>query len=660
MTDAADEDDAVVVAALPALVPALVRVLLSGGPDAAHAALGALASAAATGGPAFAPHAPSALPPISRFMQCGPDAGEKALSLRARATEAAGIVAATLGRDGAAPLLQEMVPVMLAGLAIDDSELREYTHGALANVATLVGPGVAPLLPQIVPAALASLDADDGGVSDSDGGEDGDASASAGSRPATAGAVSASLGGDGTDDDSDLNSDTDSDALAVRTGVLDEKVAAAHALGAYAAAAGPAFAPYADAALAGLRRAARHFHDDLREAAYGAVGEVARAGAAAAGPPTAAGAAVPPAAAAVAAATLPLLSSAIERDPDAGAAAAAAAAAAEAVDALGAATAPHARALADAATAVLAGGARSQAVDPSSSGSDAGGAADGDDDDDAGEAEELLVGAAADLLPALARALGADAYAPTFAATHADALLGRLRASQPPDVRAAAAGALADVCLALGARAADAAARAAPSLVRELRSHAPVCRRNAAYAVGAAAGCAPDAYAPHARAALEALGALAAHNGRGPGAEADPGARDNAAGALARLALALPPGAVPVGAVVAGLLPLLRPEGPGLDGDPGEAEPVVRLLAAVAGAPPGTAGAAEPHAGRCAAALAAAAADGDAPAGVRVAAARGLAAAAAARPDMAAALVAALPEGVKAELEVLVAHGGGG
>ena len=90
----------------------------------------------------------------------------------------------------------------LQGLDAGDSELREYTHGALSNIAALVGPGVAPLLPRVVPAAAASLAADDGGAapdSDADGSEaDGDESI-------------------GESDGSDAESD-DSDALAVRTG----------------------------------------------------------------------------------------------------------------------------------------------------------------------------------------------------------------------------------------------------------------------------------------------------------------------------------------------------------------------------------------------------------------------------------------------------------
>ena len=53
--------------------------------------------------------------------------------------------------------------------------------------------------------------------------------------------------------------------------------------------------------------------------------------------------------------------------------------------------------------------------------------------------ENLLV-AVGDALPALAAALGPDAYAPIFAQQHAEALFKWLRGSQPDSVRAAGTG----------------------------------------------------------------------------------------------------------------------------------------------------------------------------------------------------------------------------
>ena len=57
-----------------------------------------------------------------------------------------------------------------------------------------------------------------------------------------------------------------------------------------------------------------------------------------------------------------------------------------------------------------------------------------------GEDESLVV-AACEAMPILAHAMGVEAYAPVFAAQHAESLLRFLRASQPLDVRSAAVGA---------------------------------------------------------------------------------------------------------------------------------------------------------------------------------------------------------------------------
>ena len=45
---------------------------------------------------------------------------------------------------------------MVQGLQIEDSELREYTHGMLGSIADKLGKDFAPFLPHAVEAAFAS------------------------------------------------------------------------------------------------------------------------------------------------------------------------------------------------------------------------------------------------------------------------------------------------------------------------------------------------------------------------------------------------------------------------------------------------------------------------------------------------------------------------
>lgn len=73
---------------------------------------------------------------------------------------------------------------------------------------------------------------------------------------------------------------------------------------------------------------------------------------------------------------------------------------------------------------------------------------DGDEDEEgrggAAAQEELLI-AVADLLPAMAAAAGPGLYAPVFGSLHLPAMLERLKPQQPDDVRSVVVGALAEV-----------------------------------------------------------------------------------------------------------------------------------------------------------------------------------------------------------------------
>jgi hypothetical protein len=96
---------------------------------------------------------------------------------------------------------------------------------------------------------------------------------------------------------------------------------------------------------------------------------------------------------------------------------------------------------------------------------------DGDlDEEDLSAMDEDLLAAAADLLPALAASMGPAAYAPVFAASHAEPLLGRLKPQQPLGLRAIAAGATAEVAEVLGVHMGGVVAQALPLLLRELQA----------------------------------------------------------------------------------------------------------------------------------------------------------------------------------------------
>ena len=454
---------------------AVLGAALSAPAGGAHKeALGCLASVVAAAGKGFQPYAATALPVLQHFMQ---QAAPDALPVRCKAIECAGMLAESLGPGDpvVGPAIPGIVEAVLAGFAsADSSELRDYSHLALANLAAALKEGFAPFVPRAVALAIASCEQADGDVV---GGAAGGGGGGGGDD-----AASEDLGSDDSDDAGDGDDDEEEEGAGgrgfrVRTGVVDEKVAATHAVGAYADAAPAATAAHVDALSALLRAGAQHLHEEVRAAAHEALPKLVLAvhkTAAAGGDPQAAAAAR-----AMAGGAAALLLEPLDTDPDKPAVTAAVAALATLLEALGGAAfePQQLEQIAAAAAAVLKGEAACQQDfydddddedDDSSRGGGGGGNA-GADEDDGGEEDEDLISAAADLLPALAAAAGAQAYASVFLGVHLAPLLARLRPQQAPGVRGVAAGALAEVFEKLGALAAPAAEQALPLLVRELR-----------------------------------------------------------------------------------------------------------------------------------------------------------------------------------------------
>ena len=186
--------------------------------------------------------------------------------------------------------------------------------------------------------------------------------------------------------------------------------------------------------------------------------------------------------------------------------------------------------LSDAALAVLSRRGACQA-DPEGDASDGG----SDDEADAEDAEELLMSALSELLPALARVMDGAAFLPRFS-EHFRALMARGRASAPDGERAEVSAILVQVAVELGAAAAPCGPVAMPFVLRELACADAGNRRNAVFLAGVLMQAGDAAMAPHAPALLAALWPLL---GEG---EPDGAVRDNAAGAAVRMLASAAPG----------------------------------------------------------------------------------------------------------------------
>ncbi|KAJ1475150.1 armadillo-type protein [Baffinella frigidus] len=148
---------------------------------------------------------------------------------------------------------EAFVGALLAGLALDSNELREYTYGALANLSIVMQKDMAPLLPAILPYINASIDSEDGL-----------------SLMPEHGAAAQPFGNLCVDSD-DEDEDNDPRALHVRTAWLDEKASAVHCMGALAEGMKGDFAPHLEAAVACVNKLKGYFHEDVRQGVQAAL-----------------------------------------------------------------------------------------------------------------------------------------------------------------------------------------------------------------------------------------------------------------------------------------------------------------------------------------------------------------------------------------------------
>lgn len=223
----------------------------------------------------------------------------------------------------------------------------------------------------------------------------------------------------------------------VRTGVMDEKASACEVLGIYAASAGAAFMPYIEQAVACVERMAQYFHGDVRQVAYRAMRGMVQATVAAF--PAAAPGQPSPQVKAMVDKAMTVWLVAASQDDDKGAVSAAVDMAGETVKEVGAAALSGAAldGLGAVVNSLLKGEAACQVVDSEADEEEEG-------EEEESDAEEELLQAACDAMAALARALGAEAYAPLWA-QHFEALARHLRGGRPEPMRAVAVGAVAEM-----------------------------------------------------------------------------------------------------------------------------------------------------------------------------------------------------------------------
>lgn len=175
---------------------------------------------------------------------------DELLQLRCAATECAGAVAEAVGKQEFAKYFQETLDLVFKGFTLNFFELRESSYHFLAHIANMLSRDFVNLLPTVMPLMLATLTSDDGvmlyqqedeltkktrleDLEDPDEGDDDD------------------------DDASKLQ-------MSIRTGALDEKVAAVSCLGNIVKETGDAFLPYLEKTAEALEELSEYPHHFIR------------------------------------------------------------------------------------------------------------------------------------------------------------------------------------------------------------------------------------------------------------------------------------------------------------------------------------------------------------------------------------------------------------
>uniref|UniRef100_A0A3P9AGF4 Importin N-terminal domain-containing protein n=1 Tax=Esox lucius TaxID=8010 RepID=A0A3P9AGF4_ESOLU len=210
----------------------------------AVSAIGAIANAAKE---KLVPYFPPVIESLKGFLV---DTRDEMRSLQTQALDTLSVLARTIGKEMFSPLAAECVQLGLnLTNAVDDPDLRRCTYGLFSAVST-VSPGcLEPHLTAITTIMLLSLKSTEG--------------------------IMAHIEEDKAfvllDDDDDDDGDDDEEEFSVENAYMDEKEDACDALGEIAFNTGASFQPFLESSFSQFP------HEDVRRAAFGAMGQFCRA-----------------------------------------------------------------------------------------------------------------------------------------------------------------------------------------------------------------------------------------------------------------------------------------------------------------------------------------------------------------------------------------------
>ncbi|KAI8917699.1 armadillo-type protein [Powellomyces hirtus] len=227
---------------LPALMEKLIFLLDNAEQQVKGVAIACIGSAAHSSGDSFQPYFAEIMP---RLQYCMGLQAKEVMDLRGLATDTISAVAEAVGKDVFRPYLNESMIQAVHGLELDDSRLRECSYIFFAVMSRVYEEEFAPYLTVIVPQLLKSCNEPEKDVADWPEQED--------------------------EEEEDISIDNEDDdhhaGYSLSSAIAEEKESAVDALGQICSASRKAFMPYVEDSVAAFITLLQHYHEGVRKSA---------------------------------------------------------------------------------------------------------------------------------------------------------------------------------------------------------------------------------------------------------------------------------------------------------------------------------------------------------------------------------------------------------
>ncbi|KAG0238706.1 hypothetical protein BGW42_002572 [Actinomortierella wolfii] len=229
---------------LPVLMERLLRMLDNFQNETRGNVVAAIGSAAHASGNEFTPYFAEVMKRLQPLMTI--HATEEDLALRGITTDALGAIAIAVGKDAFRPYLNDLMNLVMAGLTMDNSRLRECGFYFFSNMSQVFEDEFTPYLAGIVPHLIQSCQLDES-------------------------ASNANAANEEDLEDIDADETEEDLAYVFKSAIADEKEIAADTIGELFQHTRGAFLPYVETCVTELVNLVQHMSDGVRKASSGAL-----------------------------------------------------------------------------------------------------------------------------------------------------------------------------------------------------------------------------------------------------------------------------------------------------------------------------------------------------------------------------------------------------